>query len=783
MAKRESTTFAGGLRVLHLVAFALVVLIGNAMATQYVAAEVGYAQEFGPGLLTVGHFRLYQPFAFWQWVFPYYDAARTPFNVGFGIFMASVVIAVLSAISVAIFRSRRTEEATSHGSARWGNRKDLEKAKLLTGKGIVLGRTEDGQWITYDGPAHAEVVAPSRSGKGVGIIVPTLLNVPDSVLVHDIKGELWALTAGWRKRFSYVLRFSPAEKETCRFNPLFEVRKGEYEVRDVQNITDLIVDPDGKGKPDHWSKEGDSFLVAVVLHVLYAERDKTLAGVAYFLNHPDRAVDDTLNIMLTTRHLGDSTHPVVAMGARAMMNKSDNERSGVYSTARSFFNLYLDPIVAAATSESDFRIADLRQAEYPVSLYLVAPPSDKSRIRPAFRLLFTQILTRLTEKVGDERNVHRLLLALDELPAMGKLAQFQEGLGFYAGYGIKVLMASQSENQKTDIYGPTNTLSDGAHIKVYYAPNTEATAEKISKELGDKTELVQQKNYGGHRLSTMFGHVMVSTNEITRRLLTAGEVRELPPDDELILVAGNPPVRAKKGYYFADAPFKDMVPPTLQDLPEGDPRKGQPSDPNHPLNPPVDTGVRPYPYAPPRRPHDWQGMYVAQPKPATAAAAAALTAMQAVQAGAAAPATAVTTASPAAAVAVAAYTAPIPAGGLASVPAVNADGELEPVLSHAKTAETESSAPPAEASWGAEPAAGPQEQHPPKASQPEPAPPEAAATPSADDQAEPSAPSAPLVETPQATEASTDVDDDELLEAAPAGDEPPADDDDNYTFV
>ncbi|WNL48572.1 IncP-type conjugal transfer protein TraG (plasmid) [Dyella sp. BiH032] len=785
MAKRETTTFAGGLRFLHMVGCLVAIFLGNVGATQYTAAATSYPMEFGDGLLTFGQFRLYQPFAFWAWNIHYYNAAVTVFNIGWAIIIGSVIVGVAAAFAVAVWRARRSEEASSHGSARWGDVKDLEKAALLTGKGVVLGRTDEGKkarWITHDGPEHVEVVAPSRSGKGTGIVVPTLLNWRWSALINDIKGELWILTSAWRKKFSYVMRFSPSERDTCRFNPLMEVRKGDYEVKDVQNITDMIVDPDGKGKPDHWSKEGDAYLVAIVLHVLYAERDKTLAGVAYFLNHPERTLDDTLNIMLTTRHLGDRPHPVVAMGARAMMNKSENERSGVYSTARSFFSLYLDPIVAAATSESDFRIDDLRKAAYPLSLYMVSPPSDKARIRPVFRLVQTQIQLRLTEKMGDPDVKHRVLFALDELPAMGKLAQLQEGLGFLAGYGIKVLMISQSENQKIEVYGQNNTLSDGAHISVYYAPNTAETAKKISDSLGEMTEIVQQKNYGGNRLSMFFGHVMVSSNEIKRELMTPGEVREMPKDQELIVVAGVPPVKAKKGHYYLDVPFKDMVPPTHQDVPDGDPRKGMPSVPNHPLNPPsaAELEARPYPFAPPERPTDWAGMFVAQAKTPPPAAAAALAAMQATQ-GTPQPTGAQAAPTVAVVPATAGYGAgAIPAGGLGAVPAVTEDGELEEPISHAKT---EVSAAASLAAWGAA------------------AVPAVAATellhgvPTTPRES-PVVDAAPSAEAPsqvtdgvghhvgQEAAPEPDEDDGELLEAPSSGnDEPPADDEPTYTFV
>ena len=186
-----------------------------------------------------------------------------------------------------------------------------------------------------------------------------------------------------------------------RYNPLLEVRKGVDEVRDVQNIADILVDPEGMlERRNHWEKTAHSLLVGAILHVLYAEKEKTLSSVAAFLSDPKRSFEKTLTVMMRTNHLGDDVkecvHPVVAQAARELLNKSDNERSGVLSTAMSFLGLYRDPTVAKVTSKCDWRISDLMEADKPVSLYLVIPPSDISRTKPLVRLILNQIGRRLT---------------------------------------------------------------------------------------------------------------------------------------------------------------------------------------------------------------------------------------------------------------------------------------------------------------------------------------------------------------------------------------------------
>jgi type IV secretion system protein VirD4 len=181
------------------------------------------------------------------------------------------------------------------------------------------------------------VLRPDEVRQSVGLVVPTLLTWPGSAIVHDIKGENWSLTAGWRARFGRVLLFDPTNVLSAAYNPLLEVQRGEWEVRDVQNIADVLVDPEGASeRRNHWEKTSHSLLVGAILHVLYAEADKTLAGVSNFLSDPRRPIETTLRAMMTTPHLGQhGVHPVVASSARKLLNKSDNERSGVLSTAMS----------------------------------------------------------------------------------------------------------------------------------------------------------------------------------------------------------------------------------------------------------------------------------------------------------------------------------------------------------------------------------------------------------------------------------------------------------------
>jgi type IV secretion system protein VirD4 len=260
----------------------------------------------------------------------------------------------------------------------------------------------------------------------------------------------------------------------------------------------------------------------------------------------------TLQAMMRTPHLGDRPHPVVASAARELLNKSENERSGVLSTAMSFLGLYRDPVVAKVTSRCEWRICDLVERDSPTTLYLVVPPSDINRTKPLVRLVLNQIGQRLTEQLHAKERRHRLLLMLDEFPALGRLDFFESVLAFMAGYGLKSFLIAQSLNQIDKAYGQNNAILDNRHIRVAFATNDERTAHRVSDALGTATEMRALTNYAGHRLSPWLGHLMVSRQETARPLLTPGEVMQLAPSDELVLVSGVPPIRAQKVRYYED---------------------------------------------------------------------------------------------------------------------------------------------------------------------------------------------------------------------------------------
>ncbi|NVN91829.1 MAG: IncP-type conjugal transfer protein TraG [Desulfuromonadales bacterium] len=574
--------------LLSVLVVSLLLFSGLWVSTQYAAKWLYYQPQLGPPFLILHGFRIYAPHKIILWCFRYGSSVPKVFNRALLFTYMGGFAGVGAGMFMAMGRSRQKEELTSHGTARWAEHDDMKKAGLLQGEGIVLGVSKEGKYLRHDGQEPTLVFAPTGSGKGVGIIIPTLLTWPHSAVITDMKGENWGITSGYRHKNlnNIVMKFDPTalDESSVRFNPLEEVRLREnYEVRDVQNIVDMIIDPQGQGNLDHWEKTGHALLVAAILHVLYSrEYPTTLAGVAALFSDPDRDFNATIEAMKNYDHLekqqdqevfkkiynsNSKTHPLVSHGAQALLNKEERERSGVLSTALSFLELYRDPVIARNTACSDFKIEDLMNNKKPVSLYLVIPSSDILRVTPLTRIILNLVVTRLTEKMEFENGrpkaaySHRLLCMLDELPAFGRLENFEKQLAFIRGYGIKAVVIVQSLNQLYKTYGVNNSIIDNCPVRVVFTPNTTETAERVSRMLGQRTELVQSQSVSGERLNLWLKNVSYNTREIGRPLMTTDEVLVLPADEEIIFVTGCPPIKAKKLFYYKDANFTSRLLP------------------------------------------------------------------------------------------------------------------------------------------------------------------------------------------------------------------------------
>jgi type IV secretion system protein VirD4 len=424
------------------------------------------------------------------------------------------------------------------------------------------------------GEGHVCVIAPPRSGKGFGVVVPTLHTWPESVVVMDIKGENFRLTAGRRKQMGHVvLKFDPTSANSCCFNPFDEVPlRTDDEWGEIDNIATSLLDPRGRGTvmDSHWDRQGVGWVGAALCHLLYAERDKTLPGLAHLIAgldvtapNGDAGIMGTIKRMRDTNHTGQGPHPDVAREMQMMMDKAPNERSGIISTVQGFLKIYRDPRIAAATSRSDFRITDLMNHERPVSLYLVLPVRDLNRIQPLLRLVLNQIVNGLTPRMEGDQSRWKLLLMLDEFCVLGHMELLSKMLPFVPGYGIRACVVAQNLTQIEAAYGRDQPIVQTCETLLAFTPNRDdiQTAEFLSKLAGDTTVVERHRSWSANGQN-------ISEQKSRRALITPGEVLELPTTKALIFKRGAKPLLADQFVYYRDATFRkwsQLKPPAESD--------------------------------------------------------------------------------------------------------------------------------------------------------------------------------------------------------------------------
>ncbi len=578
-----------------LAAIPLLALFGMGMATLKAAADYGFQPALGQPWCTLFGVPVYAPWSIFVWDLsePIRDNAMTVGQAFFG-------LPVLFGARCVMALRRPKGNRNLHGSARWAREEEIERMGYFGGKGVYTGGWFDEKkgvlrYLRHNGPEHILCFAPTRSGKGVGLILPTLLSWPGSSLTLDIKGENWALTSGWRKSQGHtVLRFDPSDASGsgCAFNPLDEIRLTSLEVvQDVQNIALMLVDPDGKGLEDHWTKAAFAFFAGLILHCCVVVRHRegrmpTLRELTLMMSDPDRTTAELLEDMIAADHakwfhdfapdadsrVGDACHVFIASSAREMLSKADNEASGVLSSALVNMAVYRNPIIDINTARSDFRIHDLMNRDQPVDLYLVVGPAGMDRVRPLMRLMVDMIIRRVCAEMKFEGGTsvagykHRLLLMLDEFTSLGKLPIVERAIAFIAGYGGKMYIIVQDTKQLNGVYGKDNAIMANCHVRIAYASNDPETADLLSRMTG-KTTVVEKKTSisigkGGRSRS-------INIAETARPLLTPDECGRLPsaekdsegritkPGHMLIFTAGQAPIYGMQILYFKDPTFSE----------------------------------------------------------------------------------------------------------------------------------------------------------------------------------------------------------------------------------
>jgi type IV secretion system protein VirD4 len=595
--KREGTDY----RVKAAALFAACLFLTLQATAQYIAYAFGHHPALGWSF-TMRGYHLY-PFyraAYWLYILmSAYEKSRSSIAAT-SAFIFSVGLIISAFAARRCYLNGRSESLESlHGTAHWATMREIKDAGLLDKKGepfpegVVIGGVKVGKKVRmmrHGGREHVLCYAPTRSGKGISLVLPTLLDGwKQSAFVLDIKSENFALSAGYRSKElgQKILKLDftdpdAVEKGTsATFNPLEEV-KLDYvfepgkrlpdhtdpempafrlvpsgtntETSSIQQIVAIIVDPNGKGGQDHWEKTASSFMLGAITHLLYRFRMERrgvpgIADVLAELSKPGMEWRKVVGAWQKYPHLGyedtplpngkmafkELVHPIVAQEAQALLNKPDEEAGSVLSTVISNMGLFRDPVVARNTKKSSFRIRDLMHHDNPVSCYLVINPNDQLRLMPLTRLVLTQIVFTLAGHMdfAGGRSVegykHRLLLLLDEFPSLGKMDLFERALGFIGGYGLKAYIMVQGLPQLFKAYGKDESIRVGCHIQVAFAPNDLETCEYLSKSTGQITIL--KENFSeSFQEGKLFGSRsrQTSLQEVQRPLMTPDECRRLP---------------------------------------------------------------------------------------------------------------------------------------------------------------------------------------------------------------------------------------------------------------
>jgi type IV secretion system protein VirD4 len=475
----------------------------------------------------------------------------------------SLAAAVLPFARQAVLSLVRTGDL--HGSARQATAADIltagfvidDPSKFLSqSSGLPLGMIPykgGSGLVRAKGDVHALIFAPPGSGKTTGLVIPTTMDWEGSLFALDVKGEIARATAGYRKqKGSRILLLDPSRNDPSlvRYNPLLSIRQWPYDVQDVTEIAQLLVPEPPQADP-FWTKTARTLLEGLILHVLYAEPDKTLAACYQFLCSPDFSLDEQFERMLATEHEpsalhGWTRHPRVQMAAKAMLDMPAQTRGGVVSNAQASLSPYADPILAQATATSDFRLEDLYAASgSPTSLYLVIDPNSLQRLADHIRIVVSQITAALTRQMPSQAPRHPFLLILDEFPVFGRMRVLETALAYLRGYGVQAYLVVQHVGQLRAAYGANESISPNCSVHVAFAPADLETAKSLSQRSGSQTVHYE-------RASSTNRSTSIQEADIGRPLWTSDEVMRLPKGEALVLRTGTLPFIVKPRPFFVD---------------------------------------------------------------------------------------------------------------------------------------------------------------------------------------------------------------------------------------
>lgn len=619
--KPTSRGFFGSIPFWHFFFPGLILIAGFMYAAVVFVANIDELNSaFGKPLFYLFDLPIFAPWMYPAWALKFkvfhptsvYDYA---FSVTQIYIVGSTVGAMVLFFILALLRGVNVQKNNLYGTARWATHKDLKKNGLTGDRGLVFGQLDDAiikvvprgnelslktvrtsKIIHYEGNSSTLLSAGPRAGKGVSVIIPTLLRHAGSVIILDLKGENFEATGGFRSTFSHVLKLSLTDEFSIKINPLMFIRKNTA-YADANLIASTLLAPTSDKGGDnetaaHFRENAVDLLTACILHVLTSEyHDKTLGGVLDFisssgiLNVPENATAaelaeathsssyKLLRSLQETKHSDAAIHKNIVNTSARMVSRDPRERGGIFSTAYKSLLLFEDPVVRRNTSSHEFDFSMFVDSEHPISLYLTTPYAHIKRISPVLRLIISMSIRFFSEgetSFGNIKLKHRLLYLLDEFPALGKFPLIEEGLAVLPGYGVTFMIVCQSLNQITKTYGNDHSFFDQCKLICTFATGDTNSAKKFSDMIGMETVVKESVSSSGKKYTFGVDGVSHSEQELGRQLINPDEIIRYAPSDMLLLFQGMAPYRGKKIAFYDDPRFKDLAhlpgPKTVEDL-------------------------------------------------------------------------------------------------------------------------------------------------------------------------------------------------------------------------
>lgn len=460
-----------------------------------------------------------------------------------------------------------------YGNARFANLGDIKKAGLLGDDGIVLGKYR-GRWLRLGGLTFVLIAAPTRSGKGVSLVIPNLLLWRESTVVLDIKAENYELTSGFRaKHGQKVVVFNPAAEnyKTHRYNPFAYVSEDpNIRLNDLQRIANYLIQTPPNADP-MWTGGARELFVGIALYLFESKAYPVTLGEIYRQLNTEKETREYF--VEEIEKYRQQLSPQCVSALMGFCNRASKEASGVKASAVEGLRMASNPLVDAATCANDFDLRHIRQER--TSIYITVKPRDLAAMSGLLNLFVQQLIDLNTDKAlahydkqghlitGDPKYKHQVLLLLDEFTSLGRVETIEKSVAFIAGYGLRLMPIIQSPSQFREHYSEhsAQTIIENHATRILFTPESIKDAEAISKELGNKT--VDQKSISSRRGFSM-GPGNKSVSKTSRALMLPQEVKELPEDQAIIFTRGVKPIRAKKIRYYDDPALMHRILPPIE---------------------------------------------------------------------------------------------------------------------------------------------------------------------------------------------------------------------------